>query len=77
MYFTSKSNTNQQQPFGEKAENYTLTRPNFLDIIGYAIGSHPIAILPGRLMVGRMTLDHVVEGSTPSPAANLFCGAIV
>lgn len=33
-------------------------------------------ILPGRLMVGRMTLDHVAEGSNPSPAAN-FLGAIV
>ena len=54
-----------------------MTRRNFLDIIGYAIGIYSIAILPGRLMVGRMTLDHVVEGSSPSPAANLFCGAIV
>ena len=47
-----------------------MTRRNFLDIIGYAIGSYSIAILPGRLMVGRMTLDHVAEGSNPSPAAN-------
>ncbi|MDQ1317467.1 MAG: hypothetical protein QG588_1119 [Candidatus Poribacteria bacterium] len=49
-----------------------MTRRNFLDIIGYAIGSYSIAILPGRLMVGRMTLDHVAEGSNPSPAANLL-----
>jgi hypothetical protein len=53
-----------------------LTRRNFLDIIGYAIGSYSIAILPGRLMVGRMTLDHVVEGSSPSPAANPFFVAL-
>ncbi len=29
--------------------------------------------MPGRLMVGRMTLDHVVEGSNPSPAAIPVC----
>ncbi len=29
-------------------------------------------ILPGRLMVGQQTLDLLILGSTPSPAANSF-----
>ena len=32
-------------------------------------GDMRLCLLPGRLAVGRMTLDHVIEGSNPSPAA--------
>lgn len=63
-----------------RVRKFNLTRYYFWYIIWHKVGfiifsdlSRKFLILmPGRLMVGRMTLDHVVEGSNPSPAVTSF-----